>query len=70
MKKNREINIVRPDAKRRIVIDSIPENVSSYKITMKDHGTIILEAYKEVSWKELSENKIDHEIETQQESEK
>lgn len=70
MKKNKELNIIRPDAKRRIVIDSIPENISSYKITMKDHGTIVLEAYKEVPLKELSENSINHEIESQQESEK
>ena len=70
MKKNTEFNILRPDAKRRIIIDSIPENVSSYKITMKEQGTIILEAYKEVPFKELSENPIDHKIDTQQESEK
>ena len=55
MKQNKELNIVRPDAKRRIVIDSIPEDVSSYKITVKDHGTIILEAYKEIPFKEISE---------------
>lgn len=70
MKKNRELNIIRPDAKRRIMIDSIPENVSSYKITMKDHGTIVLEAYKEVPLKESPEPSIDRKIETQQESEK
>ena len=70
MKKNKELNIIRPDVKRRIVINSIPENVSSYKITVKDHGTIILEAYKEVPLKESSENARDHEIDTQQESEK
>ncbi len=69
MKKNRELNIIRPDAKRRIVIDSIPENVSSYKITIKDHGTIILEAYKEVPLRESAELTVEHEIETQHESE-
>jgi|GEM_PF-5210678 len=45
MMENTEFKIIRPDAKRRIVIDSIPENVSSYKITMRNHGTIVLEAY-------------------------
>jgi hypothetical protein len=66
MKKNREINFIRPDSKRKIVIDSIPENVSGYKITMKDHGTIILEAYQEVPLVELSENSASHEIDIQQ----
>lgn len=70
MAKNKELNTIRPDAKRRIIIDSIPENISSYKITMKDHGTIILEAYKEVPLKESSVNPIEHEIDSQQESEK
>lgn len=65
MKKNKELNIVRPDAKRRIMIGSIPENVSSYKITVKDHGTIILEAYKEVPLEESSKNSTEHEIDTQ-----
>ncbi len=44
--------IVRPDAKGRINLGTIAENVSSYKVTIDDNGNVILEPYIEIPFSE------------------
>jgi hypothetical protein len=40
--------ILRPDAKGRITLGEITNNVSSYKVTVEDNGKITLEPYAEI----------------------
>ncbi len=44
--------ILRPDDQGRIMIDNIPKEISSYKMTVKDNK-IILEPYTEIPLCEL-----------------
>jgi hypothetical protein len=37
-----------PDAKERITLDEITNNVSSYRVTVEDNGKITLEPYAEI----------------------
>ncbi|MCP5374885.1 MAG: hypothetical protein H6910_05515 [Rickettsiaceae bacterium] len=51
--------ILRPDAKGRITLGEITNNVSSYRVTVEDNGTITLEPYAEIPLAEkwIFENK-------------
>ncbi len=40
--------ILRPDAKGRISLGEIANNVSSYRVTIEDSGKVILEPYAEI----------------------
>jgi hypothetical protein len=40
--------ILRPDAKGRINLGEIANNVSSYRVTVEDGGKVILEPYAEI----------------------
>lgn len=40
--------ILRPDAKGRISLGEIANNVSSYRVTVEDGGKVILEPYAEI----------------------
>ena len=40
--------ILRPDAKGRITLDEITNNISSYRVTVEDNGKITLEPYAEI----------------------
>ena len=40
--------ILRPDAKGRISLGEIANNVSSYRVTVEDSGKVILEPYAEI----------------------
>ena len=50
---------LRPDAKGRISLGEIAQNVSSYKMTIEENGKILLEPYFEIplSEKWIFENK-------------
>jgi hypothetical protein len=43
-----ETIILRPDAKGRISLGEITNNVSSYRVTIEDNGKVILEPYAEI----------------------
>jgi hypothetical protein len=43
-----ETIILRPDAKGRIALGEITNNVSSYRVTIEDNGKVILEPYAEI----------------------
>jgi hypothetical protein len=43
---------VRPDSKGRITLGKLAEGVSSYRVTVKSHGKIILEPFAEVPARE------------------
>ena len=51
--------VLRPDAKGRISLGEIAKNVSSYRMTVGENGTILLEPYFEIplSEKWIFENK-------------
>ncbi len=40
--------ILRPDAKGRISLGEIANNVSSYRVAIEDSGKVILEPYAEI----------------------
>ena len=40
--------ILRPDAKGRISLGEIANNVSSYRVTIEDSGKVTLEPYAEI----------------------
>ena len=40
--------IVRPDSKGRVSLGEIARNVSSYRITIKESGQILLDPYVEI----------------------
>lgn len=40
--------ILRPDAKGRISLGEIANNVSSYRVTVEDSGKVTLEPYAEI----------------------
>ena len=39
---------LRPDSKGRIILGKIANNVSSYKMTIKENGQLLLEPYVEI----------------------
>jgi hypothetical protein len=43
-----ETIILRPDAKGRISLGEITNNVSSYRVTIEENGKVILEPYAEI----------------------
>lgn len=40
--------ILRPDAKGRVNLGEIANNVSSYRVTIEDNGKVILDPYAEI----------------------
>lgn len=40
--------ILRPDAKGRITLGEIANNVSSYRVNVEEHGKVTLEPYAEI----------------------
>lgn len=40
--------ILRPDAKGRVSLGEIANNVSSYRVTIEDSGKVMLEPYAEI----------------------
>jgi hypothetical protein len=44
--------ILRPDAKGRLNLGDLANNVSSYRITQEESGTLILTPYSEIPYSE------------------
>ena len=57
--KNMTEIILRPDAKGKLNLGELAQNVSSYRVTIEDHGRLILTPYTEIPFSDkwIFENK-------------